>query len=256
MKPQCDLLWSTKMISLPRFGYIRRRIHQALEQKGWLVRRIQGLPAGVDLVWDINHRLRLPLRIIIDIGAHKGETVQYFHDRLPECQILAFEPVSATFNKLSEEWGLTKNVHLRNVALAETKGFATIYLNRDSQSNSLNCTPGVGADEITEKVEVSCLDTEVDALFRDQQIDLVKIDVEGVETRVIQGAKNLLNNKRISLVIVEFTIDPKDAQHTQLDDLMSLFEPHGFSLVGFYDQVIWNDPPRLGFANALFALSP
>lgn len=59
----------------------------------------------------------------------------------------------------------------------------------------------MGAGETTEKVEVSCLDAEVLTLFRDQQIDLEIIDVEGVETRVIQGAKDLLGNKRISLIL-------------------------------------------------------
>lgn len=105
------------MIKVPRFAYLRRIIHQTLEPKGWLARTIQGLPAGVDLVWDIRHRLRLPLRIIIDIGAYKGETLHYLHDRLPECQILAFESVSTTFNELSEQWTLANNVHLRNVSL-------------------------------------------------------------------------------------------------------------------------------------------
>lgn len=84
----------------------------------------------------------------------------------------------------------------------------------------------------------------------------MKIDVEGVEIRVLQGAKRLLGTKSIRLILSEFTLNSGDTQHTQLDDLKSFLEPFGFCLVGFYDQVIWDSPTRLGYANVLFALTP
>lgn len=141
------------MITYARFAGIRRKIHSTLEHNGWLLRRMRGLPAGVDLIWDIEQRLRLPLRTIIDIGAHKGETVQYFHKRLNDCQILAFEPVGKTFQELRATWGSAKNVHLRHMALADTKGRLTICLKPDSQSNSLNSLAVAGGAPFTDEIE-------------------------------------------------------------------------------------------------------
>lgn len=247
------------MIHLPRFAGARRMIHRAFENNGWLVRRMQGFPAGVDLIWDIEKRLQMPLQTIVDIGAHKGETIQYFHGRLDDCRILAFEPIYSTFQTLDRSWGRAENVKLRHMALADQSGSLTICLNTDSQANSLNRLPtrvDSSPGETYEKVRVSTLDAEVSFLCEEKPIDLVKIDVEGVELRVLQGANNILRKGGIRLILSEFTLNPADSQHTHLDELRSVLDIYGFCLVGFYDQVIWNSPPRLGYGNALFALSP
>jgi hypothetical protein len=86
---------------------MRRWFRLTLERKGWMVRRMRGMSAGVDLVWDIKQRLRYPLRLIVDVGAHKGETIEYFHERVSNCEILAFEPVASTFAVLHSRWGGT-----------------------------------------------------------------------------------------------------------------------------------------------------
>ena len=54
----------------------------------------------------------------------------------------------------------------------------------------------------TEKVQIQTLDN----LFLNElkSIDLLKIDTEGFEYEVLLGAKNLLENKKVNKIIIEF----------------------------------------------------
>src|SRR5205807_7991096 len=90
-----------------------------------------------------------------------------------------------------------------------------------------------------------------------EQIDLLKIDVEGHELGVLSGASRLLSENRIAIIRIETAIDPDVPYHTQLCDLCGLLHPIGYRLFGFYDQ--WEFPlvnsPKLRRFDAVF-ISP
>ena len=85
---------------------------------------------------------------------------------------------------------------------------------------------------------LECIDT-VDR-FCDQggidQIHFMKVDVEGHEMPVLEGAASMLRGGRISIIKLEAAIDPDLAYHTQLGDICNVLHPFGYRLFGFYDQ--------------------
>jgi len=138
--------------------------------------------------------------VFIDIGAHCG----FYSVGLSKCfeKIYSFEP-----SKLQYEW-LTKNIMLNNskkiiphqIAVSNENKVAKIHIaSADGGGNSLD--PNVIKGELnlgSYEVECKKLD-EYD--FND--VDLIKIDVEGLEIQVIQGAiETIMSNKPLILLEV------------------------------------------------------
>ena len=242
---------------------LRYRVRLWLARQGWIVKRMTGWTSGIDLYWDISQQLNHPLKFVIDVGAHKGETIEYFHDREPSCRIEAFEPISDTYACLSRRWGNHARkgqayplIQLHHMALADFEGSLQITLQKDSQSNSLrNTTNSISSFDQIEVVEVSTLDKQFLEETGMAPIDLLKIDVEGFEIKVLEGARGLLESNRLALVLCEFSVDPLDTEHTSISDLSHFLSQYKYQLVAFYDQVIWTNPARLGYGNVLFASS-
>jgi len=87
------------------------------------------------------------------------------------------------------------------------------------------------------------------------QIDILKMDVQGWELELLQGAEGLLRDRRIRFIYSEvgFRRDSSDMQH--FCALNEVLEEQGYWLCGFYQPFRWGPDKRyLGFSNALYTL--
>ena len=64
-------------------------------------------------------------------------------------------------------------------------------------------------------------------------IDLLKIDAEGYELEVLEGAKDALASRRIKAILAECDFDPKDTQHTYFNDLWDYLRSKNFSFLAY-----------------------
>jgi FkbM family methyltransferase len=74
---------------------------------------------------------------MIDGGAHVGQTALDFADTFPGGQIFSFEPTPDTFAELCQNTQIYPNIQPFNAALGEKNDTAVLYVNNDSQTNSL-----------------------------------------------------------------------------------------------------------------------
>lgn len=233
---------------------IRQTIRQRLESSGWFLRRCAGLSAGVSLEGDWFLRCRLPTpRLVIDVGAHHGETVAHFVGAFPAAEILALEPINANFQVLQQNCGRWPNVTCFRLGLSDRVGDVSFILQTDSQTHSLELhnTASLTGHSAVETVPVTTLDAFATARAW-KTVDLLKIDTEGHELAVLRGARKQFEERRIGAVLLETTLDPADTTHTQLALASDFLVPFGFHLTAIYDQVIWEPPARLAYFNTLF----
>jgi FkbM family methyltransferase len=80
----------------------------------------------------------------------------------------------------------------------------------------------------TQKVQCERLDQLVG---REEVVDFLKIDVEGAELRVLQGAESLLRERRVLFIRAEFQLVPYYAEHPLLCEQHRLLSEHGFRLL-------------------------
>lgn len=116
--------------------------------------------------------------------------------------IQIFEPVEEnihTIKKNLESNSIKSKVLLNTIVLSNKAGFGHMQKDRTLFLSQLS---KVSADYDMNSVKVTTLD-----LFCSQQnidhIDVLKVDVEGHEPEVLEGAKELLNKRRINIIILE-----------------------------------------------------
>jgi FkbM family methyltransferase len=156
-----------------------------------------------------------PGAVIFDVGANVGRWSQQARRLFPSAEIHAFEPLPTAFEQLRRIAGITAHP----VALGARRGTATLHYDPDvTVLSSLHDRAGMHLTETT-TVEVIPLD-ELDA----GRIDFLKIDVEGHERDVIEGAANRLARGEIGVVQFEYGGTYLDAG-VRLREVVELFPP-------------------------------
>lgn len=149
-----------------------------------------------------------PNMLVFDIGAHYGKYTKLFS--LLGCNVFAFEPVPGSFLKLKSlvESEKMSNVLLVNKAIYNIHN-STIMMNlfpeEVSSWNSIGKSP-MGKD-IVEQVNVPTIT--IDNFYKEMKlqndIDYMKLDVEGSELFALQGMENLLEQKKIKYLQFEIS---------------------------------------------------
>lgn len=135
----------------------------------------------------------------IDIGCHKGEILDVMLELAPEGKHTAFEPIPVFYNALIEKYK-SKAVILP-YALSDKNGTADFQYVKNAPAYS-----GLRKREYTVDPDIEVISVEVkklDDLIAGQKVNLIKIDVEGAELNVLQGAINTLKAEK-PYVIFEF----------------------------------------------------
>ncbi|MCF8307104.1 MAG: FkbM family methyltransferase [Ignavibacteriales bacterium] len=146
--------------------------------------------------------------VIFDVGANKGDFAAKLFEQFITSQYHAFEPHPETFSKLISNTTGTK-ILCHNLALSDTKGELILYDRADingSPHASLHkeVISHIHKKNVTEtKVKVETLDEFCIANLI-PAIDILKIDTEGNELRVLEGAKNMLSEKKVVCIQFEF----------------------------------------------------
>jgi FkbM family methyltransferase len=142
-------------------------------------------------------RIIQPNWTYIDIGASIGEMLQYFTQKMPLGY--AFEPDPHNYNNLINKFN---NVTIINKAISDFNGQIKFWNNGSHMGNILG--HDMAHNPYVDNFLVESIT--LDEFLIDKSIDLIKIDVEGAEWQVFQGAKETLKNKNI-VYQVEFHLD-------------------------------------------------
>jgi len=171
---------------------------------------------------------------VFDIGANIGDwTLSFLHGAesfgLKRLTVHAFEPSADTCRalskRLSEEGA--KGVILVNKALSDHVGRATLHVaGKCAGTNTLE--PGEGVFPAEETVEL----TTIDAYSQEagiEFIDFVKIDAEGHDMAVLQGARDMLLSRAIAVLQFEYNRCWIHSRH-YLRDAFELLNPCGYHI--------------------------
>jgi FkbM family methyltransferase len=140
----------------------------------------------VSMLEDIAKRVKKG-SVIVDIGANIGNHTVFF-GKVCEAQVFAFEPQSNIFEILKrnvEINNLSNQVSLYNTALGSTKGKGVLLV---EDSNNLGSTRVFELE--SGNVEIITLDSIL--LNQVKHIEVIKIDVEGMELEVLKGSTQIL----------------------------------------------------------------
>lgn len=132
-----------------------------------------------------------PDGIVIDVGANIGVHTVHFAAFAPSGKVICFEPASATFAHLLRNVRDLFNVIPLNLALSDSSGLRPFFVAADDAYSGLKDTK---RKALLRQELIACFkgDDILLTMLQDQRVDLVKIDVEGLEIEVLNGMKQFI----------------------------------------------------------------
>ncbi len=163
-----------------------------------MLSRVHLLPRGVDLA----------AGLVIDLGANEGNFTNAIATLVPAAHVLAVEPAPGPRAQLEQRFAGRPNVTIVGQAVGERPGTAAFHLTAHSHNSSLQpprkdmvALYDDAGWSIVETIEVPV--TTLDTLAGDQDVSVLKLDVQGGELPVLRGGRAAL--QRTTAVLMEVT---------------------------------------------------
>jgi FkbM family methyltransferase len=175
---------------------------------------------------------------VIDVGAHVGEFTKQIYYNFPECKIVMVE---ANPNCEPHLRLLGKPYDI--VALSDKEGYGNLHIEKT------NLTP-TGASlykENTEwysegKYEIITVPTstlDIKNYFENQQIDLLKLDVQGAELDILNGGEKTL--QRTQYALIETSLLEYNQNAPLIDRVVDKMKEYGFYIVDIIEYHKYNN---------------
>lgn len=201
-----------------------------LRKRGW----------SKTLISDLS-RLSFPQHehaVIIDCGAHEGETLAQLVPEYPNAHFHSFEPFPAAFENLQQHWGTHSHVTLHPDALGDQDNPQEFHLNADTATNSL-LAADPSCDYLKASGEIITINQKrIDSFMQEtslERIDLLKLDCQGYEKRVLAGGERSLSEKAIGLIYSEVNFIPQYEQQAYFDEITGYLRGFGYGLISLYE---------------------
>jgi FkbM family methyltransferase len=176
---------------------------------------------------------------IVIVGGYLGQEIEYFVQNYKNAEIHVFEPSQRYFKPLLERFAKVSQVKCHNCAVADRMGVAIFHegslhgigsllpLKTNQEDNTWIPENAVPA----ERYQVNVVNLDSFKPLNGKQIDLLWCDVQGVELKVLQGAKNVL--KRCDSLFLEVSMI-NETYHGQclLSGLQKYLSQHDFYMAG------------------------
>ena len=179
---------------------------------------------------------------IFDVGGNIGQSVEEFLINWPDSSIYSFEPDQKVFDILKKYE--SNNVKCFNQGFGDKTENKLLNIYKETGNNSFL--------DINEECEIykngqhpkftngakkcttqSCSVDTLDNFTTSNNINninLLKIDVQGFENNVLLGAKDLLKSNLIDVIVVEVILDDMYGKNNSFFELESIFKDYGYTL--------------------------
>jgi FkbM family methyltransferase len=180
---------------------------------------------------------------VIDVGANIGQFAYMMHTVIPNKPIFSFEPDDECFKTLQE-------THKKHHIVGKTFSFGLSdkcqKLDFNIYETSVNNSILVRKEEtpkLVKTIEVKTLD-EVSTEFTGYQSFFLKIDVQGAEMLVLDGAKRFLSSCKF--VLLEVSLNEAYSASARIEDIIGKMRTEGFVCWEIVDVLRNKKPNELG----------
>ena len=239
---------------------MKKGIQQLLASFGYKISRLSAPASGEDSITAIREDSITAMRedpftamqhlligikqpIIFDVGAHHGHISRHFRTLFPNSTVYSFEPFQDSFEQLKESTASDPGIKVFNFGLGDRNGTQSFNSNSSSATNSLLATDELGSltwgsglleTKTIVQAEFRTLDSVLEAM-RIPRIDILKLDVQGAEPLVMEGALSACRTGAIGLVYSEIIIQPTYKGQKRFDESLAAFYRNGFDLYNIYN---------------------
>ena len=186
---------------------------------------LQYLYQEVFLKSEYHFRTKSAKPIIIDCGSNVGMAIYFFKKIYPDSHILGFEANPEVFKILQENiqgLGLSQ-VKVNNLALFNQNTEISFFTGNSNESllGSIHSKRGGQKEVKVKAVKLS------DYLLEFDEVDLIKIDVEGAEWKILEDLIESKTLRKAKQYLIEFHLNLPGMKE-QMSDFLKYFEENGY----------------------------
>lgn len=189
-------------------------------------------------------------QVFVDIGANIGYYSMIAGRLMSQTgMIYAYEPEPYTYSILCKNVQMNgyRNINTFNLAISDKKGYATLWTNnRDIALASMsknNVSLILNTRKVNQEIRVRTF--RLDDLFKDKKIDIIKIDTQGAEGLILEGAKEIM--KSDVKILTEFWIEGLREMGTDPLELLRKVQGYGFKVYLIKEEGIERLHDPIGF---------
>ncbi len=165
---------------------------------------------------------------VFDIGANIGElTLNFAKQAGGTAKIFSFEPSPINFKKLSRNILLNENlknkITLMNIGLGEKEGTAFLQT-RDEHNLGMNSIGETGTEVQMKSLDAVVFENNI------QKCDLIKMDVEGFELKVLKGAVKTISAFK-PILFMEMNNELLHRQGDSVSDLLNWLKQTQYKII-------------------------
>lgn len=164
--------------------------------------------------------------VIVDLGAHIGMTVIYFKMLFPKARVIAFEPISSNYELLQKNIAENQldDVETYQIVVAPKSGILRIQepVGEGAWKSGAGIIPrGWKGIQTNQEIKVEAVGIQE---VISQRIDIMKMDIEGMEYEVIRNmGPNIRNIKNL-------LIEVHPRKDHRIEEIQKILTQNGFKL--------------------------
>lgn len=174
-------------------------------------------------------------KCILDIGAYHGDWTKMISTVFPEANIIMFD-ANRTNNDILEKLTNDK-IKYHNACLSDIEKIVEFYSKSIDSDNSgasyyKEIFGNYRNDVITTKIQTQTLDTFVS---EHNDIDFIKLDTQGSELDILEGAKNTLKNNNVKYILLELIVFDMNCNSPTFEDRIIYMKKIGYRLIDIWE---------------------
>lgn len=171
-----------------------------------------------------------PKDVFYDIGANIGQYSLFAAAHMGnDCRVYSFEPAFHTYGKLN--WNIYHNnfdyiIKAYNIAVSNKQEINILYLSdmhKGSSGHSFKIKEDQEKNQIRSKYIQGMIGISIDELHNTWGLETpnhIKIDVDGIEELIIQGAEETLRKPELKTILIEITQLKDDKNNVIIDTIL------------------------------------
>lgn len=181
--------------------------------------------------------------VVFDIGSNVGDTISRYKNQFSKAKVYSFEAISDLAKQQEVLFENDNKVMVINEAISNEKGITKFNVNYFQDTSSMldinnDVMPDRYGDAYQPQKQVEVKTTTLDlfcAEYNVDQIDIIKMDIQGAELMALKGAKDLLNEGKIKMIYLECSFLPMYKGQDLFSDIIIYLGSFGYSLHYIYN---------------------